>query len=156
MVFYPPPQAIFNSQTAVCLVSFLAIVAPLPPSSSQPLSFMTTRSVLCCCCSLTNPSPCFRFFGLSLSLNPPPLPGVLPPSLPPLLLLDSEQRCEREVCCVTWHGKGDYLASVSRGESRRAVMIHQLSKASTQCPFRKTKVWYTRIYVRIAKYFFCC
>ncbi|CAM9623299.1 unnamed protein product, partial [Ectocarpus sp. 12 AP-2014] len=48
-------------------------------------------------------------------------------------------RCEREVCCVTWHGKGDYLASVSRGEDRRAVMIHQVSKASTQCPFRKTK-----------------
>ncbi|CAN0368609.1 unnamed protein product, partial [Hapterophycus canaliculatus] len=46
-------------------------------------------------------------------------------------------RCEREVCCVTWHGKGDYLASVSRGQSRRAVMIHQVSKASTQCPFRK-------------------
>eukprot|EP00752_Nemacystus_decipiens_P003314 g3067.t1 len=48
-------------------------------------------------------------------------------------------RCDREVCCVTWHGKGDYLASVSRGQSRRAVMIHQVSKASTQCPFRKTK-----------------
>ncbi|CAB1100485.1 unnamed protein product [Ectocarpus sp. CCAP 1310/34] len=48
-------------------------------------------------------------------------------------------RCEREICCVTWHGKGDYLASVSRGEDRRAVMIHQVSKASTQCPFRKTK-----------------
>lgn len=54
--------------------------------------------------------------------------------------LACSQRCDREVCCVTWHGKGDYLASVSRGQSRRAVMIHQVSKASTQCPFRKTKV----------------
>lgn len=53
---------------------------------------------------------------------------------------NNNNRCEREVCCVTWHGKGDYLASVSRGQSRRAVMIHQVSKASTQCPFRKTKV----------------
>eukprot|EP00904_Undaria_pinnatifida_P011154 jgi/Undpi1/7169/HiC_scaffold_22.g09643.m1 len=53
-------------------------------------------------------------------------------------------RCEREVCCVTWHGKGDYLASVSQGESRQAVMIHQVSKASTQCPFRRTKASYVQ------------
>lgn len=67
-------------------------------------------------------------------------------------------RCDREVCCVTWHGKGDYLASVSRGEGRKAVMIHQLSKASTQCPFRKTKasgrsplfgVWWVRARVNL-------
>ena len=60
---------------------------------------------------------------------------------PPLhpYLLPGWNRCEREVCCVTWHGKGDYLASVSQGESRQAVMIHQVSKASTQCPFRRTK-----------------
>lgn len=44
---------------------------------------------------------------------------------------------------MTWHGKGDYLASVSRGEGRKAVMIHQVSKAATQCPFRKTKVLYS-------------
>ncbi|CAN0121144.1 unnamed protein product [Ascophyllum nodosum] len=48
-------------------------------------------------------------------------------------------RCEHEVSCVTWHNKGDYLASVSLGVGRKAVMVHQVSKASTQCPFRKTK-----------------
>ena len=52
----------------------------------------------------------------------------------------ARDRCEHEVSCVTWHNKGDYLASVSLGVGRKAVMVHQVSKASTQCPFRKTKV----------------
>ncbi|KAK3085887.1 hypothetical protein FSP39_010022 [Pinctada imbricata] len=45
----------------------------------------------------------------------------------------------KEVTQVTWHGKGDYFASVMpKGESS-AVLIHQLSKRKSQNPFSKSK-----------------
>ncbi|KAG7458239.1 hypothetical protein MATL_G00236050 [Megalops atlanticus] len=40
---------------------------------------------------------------------------------------------------VTWHGKGDYLASVMPDNSNMQVLIHQVSKRRTQNPFRKNK-----------------
>ncbi|MBN3321804.1 BOP1 protein, partial [Atractosteus spatula] len=40
---------------------------------------------------------------------------------------------------VTWHGKGDYLASVLPDNGNMQVLIHQLSKRRSQNPFRKSK-----------------
>ncbi|XP_066571898.1 ribosome biogenesis protein bop1 [Amia ocellicauda] len=40
---------------------------------------------------------------------------------------------------VTWHGKGDYFASVLPDNGNTQVLIHQLSKRRTQNPFRKSK-----------------
>ncbi|CAM9789596.1 unnamed protein product, partial [Choristocarpus tenellus] len=48
-------------------------------------------------------------------------------------------RFEGEVNWLAWHGKGDYLCSVAPREGKHAVMIHQISKATTQCPFRRSK-----------------
>jgi len=43
-----------------------------------------------------------------------------------------------ECTSVRWHSKGDYLASVVPTGGSQAVMIHQVSKGKTQCPFKKT------------------
>ncbi|XP_054023474.1 ribosome biogenesis protein BOP1 [Dryobates pubescens] len=40
---------------------------------------------------------------------------------------------------VTWHGKGDYLASVVSDNSSMQVLIHQSSKRWSQSPFRRSK-----------------
>jgi len=40
---------------------------------------------------------------------------------------------------VTWHYKGDYIATVSTRAASKAVLIHQLSKRQTQNPFKKNK-----------------
>ncbi|XP_032897647.1 ribosome biogenesis protein BOP1 [Amblyraja radiata] len=40
---------------------------------------------------------------------------------------------------VTWHGKGDYLATVIPDNGNAQVLIHQLSKRRSQNPFRKNK-----------------
>jgi len=40
---------------------------------------------------------------------------------------------------VTWHHKGDYIATVCPEGNRSAVFIHQLSKMQTQNPFTKNK-----------------
>lgn len=40
---------------------------------------------------------------------------------------------------VTWHGKGDYLASVLPDNSSLQVLIHQISKRRSQNPFSKNK-----------------
>eukprot|EP00061_Rhincodon_typus_P008949 g32025.t1 len=40
---------------------------------------------------------------------------------------------------VTWHGKGDYLATVVPDNGNAQVLIHQLSKRQSQNPFRKNK-----------------
>ncbi|CAG0884367.1 unnamed protein product [Cyprideis torosa] len=40
---------------------------------------------------------------------------------------------------VTWHGKGDYLATVMPDAQNRAVLIHQLSRRRSQQPFDKAK-----------------
>ncbi|PAV90455.1 hypothetical protein WR25_14603 isoform L [Diploscapter pachys] len=44
-----------------------------------------------------------------------------------------------EVRKVVWHQKGDYFASVAIADIASSVYIHQLSKAKSQCPFRKRK-----------------
>uniref|UniRef100_A0A182P0N9 Ribosome biogenesis protein BOP1 homolog n=1 Tax=Anopheles epiroticus TaxID=199890 RepID=A0A182P0N9_9DIPT len=45
----------------------------------------------------------------------------------------------REVRQVTWHGRGDYFATVMSDAAYRSVMIHQLSKRRSQLPFSKSK-----------------
>jgi ribosome biogenesis protein ERB1 len=40
---------------------------------------------------------------------------------------------------LTWHHKGDYLATVSPDANNSAVMIHSMSKRQTQSPFKKNK-----------------
>eukprot|EP00578_Thalassiosira_sp_NH16_P000337 CAMPEP_0181138470 /NCGR_PEP_ID=MMETSP1071-20121207/34265_1 /TAXON_ID=35127 /ORGANISM="Thalassiosira sp., Strain NH16" /LENGTH=888 /DNA_ID=CAMNT_0023225311 /DNA_START=837 /DNA_END=3503 /DNA_ORIENTATION=+ len=45
----------------------------------------------------------------------------------------------RDVASVKWHRKGDYFVTVSPKAGAAAVLIHQLSKASSQQPFGKNK-----------------
>ncbi|XP_051166682.1 ribosome biogenesis protein BOP1 homolog [Leptopilina boulardi] len=40
---------------------------------------------------------------------------------------------------VTWHGKGDYFATVMPDGQNRSVLINQLSKRRSQLPFRRPK-----------------
>lgn len=40
---------------------------------------------------------------------------------------------------LTWHCKGDYLATVMPESENKNVVIHQLSKQKSQCPFSKSK-----------------
>jgi ribosome biogenesis protein ERB1 len=40
---------------------------------------------------------------------------------------------------VTWHGKGDYFATVMPDAGNSAILVHQLSKRRTQNPFNKMK-----------------
>lgn len=43
----------------------------------------------------------------------------------------------RPVRMVTWHHKGDYLASIGKDSSGCSVAIHRLSRRSSQMPFKK-------------------
>ncbi len=45
----------------------------------------------------------------------------------------------RPVKQVTWHAKGDYLATVLSDAQHRSVLIHQLSRWRSQVPFGKPK-----------------
>ena len=45
----------------------------------------------------------------------------------------------RTVQQVPWHARGDYLATVTAGESARQVLIHRLSTKQSQAPFGKSK-----------------
>ncbi|GAB0094614.1 Ribosome biogenesis protein BOP1 homolog [Sergentomyia squamirostris] len=45
----------------------------------------------------------------------------------------------KQIKQVTWHGRGDYLASVLPDGAHRSVIIHQLSKRRSQFPFSKSK-----------------
>lgn len=45
----------------------------------------------------------------------------------------------KEVTQVTWHGKGDYFATVMPDGQNRSVLISQLSKRRSQLPFTKSK-----------------
>ncbi|XP_052060080.1 ribosome biogenesis protein bop1-like [Mytilus californianus] len=45
----------------------------------------------------------------------------------------------KEITHVSWHGKGDYFASVMPKADSKAVLIHQLSKQRSQNPFSKPK-----------------
>lgn len=40
---------------------------------------------------------------------------------------------------MCWHHKGDYVASVAPDGASRAVLLHQMSKRTTGCPFSKSK-----------------
>jgi len=40
---------------------------------------------------------------------------------------------------ISWHAKGDYCATVCPGAGPKTVLIHQLSGARTQAPFKKGK-----------------
>ncbi|XP_023305270.2 ribosome biogenesis protein BOP1 homolog [Lucilia cuprina] len=40
---------------------------------------------------------------------------------------------------VTWHGRGDYFATVMPEGANRSALIHQLSKRRSQIPFSKSK-----------------
>ncbi|XP_045192992.2 ribosome biogenesis protein bop1-like [Mercenaria mercenaria] len=44
-----------------------------------------------------------------------------------------------EVSQVTWHGKGDYFATVMPNGQSKSVLIHQLSRRRSQNPFSKSK-----------------
>jgi WD40 repeat protein len=48
-------------------------------------------------------------------------------------------RIKAGVSCVAWHGKGDYLATVSPVATSTAVFVHRLSAAASQLPFTKSK-----------------
>uniref|UniRef100_A0A803WGJ9 BOP1 ribosomal biosis factor n=1 Tax=Ficedula albicollis TaxID=59894 RepID=A0A803WGJ9_FICAL len=48
------------------------------------------------------------------------------------------QSRSQPVTQVTWHGKGDYWASVVRNPGSRQVLIHQSSRRWSQDPFRKS------------------
>ncbi|KAJ4448548.1 hypothetical protein ANN_10566 [Periplaneta americana] len=45
----------------------------------------------------------------------------------------------KEVRQVTWHGRGDYFATVMPDGQNRSVIIHQLTKRRSQIPFSKSK-----------------
>lgn len=45
----------------------------------------------------------------------------------------------KQIKQVTWHGKGDYFATVMPDGANRSALIHQLSKRRTQIPFSKSK-----------------
>nr|XP_022901034.1 ribosome biogenesis protein BOP1 homolog [Onthophagus taurus] len=45
----------------------------------------------------------------------------------------------KEITQVSWHGKGDYFASVMPDGQNRSVLISQLSKRRSQLPFSKSK-----------------
>ncbi|KAL4241279.1 Ribosome biogenesis protein ERB1 [Abortiporus biennis] len=40
---------------------------------------------------------------------------------------------------ISWHRRGDYLATVSSGEGQGGVWIHQISRRHSQAPFKKIK-----------------
>ncbi|KAJ3260770.1 Ribosome biogenesis protein erb1 [Boothiomyces macroporosus] len=45
----------------------------------------------------------------------------------------------KAVTSIAWHRRGDYFATVSPDANSAAVQIHQISKGSTQNPFKKSK-----------------
>ncbi|CDO96549.1 unnamed protein product [Kluyveromyces dobzhanskii CBS 2104] len=47
--------------------------------------------------------------------------------------------CRRSVKKLSWHRKGDYFVTVQPDSGNTSVLIHQLSKHSTQSPFKKSK-----------------
>lgn len=44
----------------------------------------------------------------------------------------------KEIQQVTWHGRGDYFATVMPQGDNRSALIHQLSKRRTQIPLQKS------------------
>lgn len=52
-----------------------------------------------------------------------------------LLTIEHSNQVKR----LAWHGRGDYLVAVSPGAASGAVMIHQVSRRASNCPFGKHK-----------------
>lgn len=73
-----------------------------------------------------------------------PLTAALPQ--PPLLPQPVKQ--------VTWHGKGDYFATVVSDNSHLQVLIHQASKRWSQAPFRRSKGQVQRVLFHPLRPFF--
>ncbi len=48
-------------------------------------------------------------------------------------------RVDAGVTNIAWHGRGDYIASVSPVSTSTAVLIHRISNAATQLPFSNAK-----------------
>eukprot|EP00892_Ulva_mutabilis_P006986 jgi/Ulvmu1/465/UM001_0472.1 len=44
-----------------------------------------------------------------------------------------------QIRSVHWHGRGDYFVSACPGGASQSVVVHQLSRRSSQAPFRKSK-----------------
>ncbi|KAG2483393.1 hypothetical protein HYH03_017745 [Edaphochlamys debaryana] len=57
------------------------------------------------------------------------------------------------VASLAWHGRGDYFASVAPTGNTQAVVVHQLSKAASQNPFRKNRGRVVRVAFHPAKPF---
>eukprot|EP00879_Flechtneria_rotunda_P030269 GHRR01032882.1.p1 GENE.GHRR01032882.1~~GHRR01032882.1.p1 ORF type:complete len:236 (+),score=78.98 GHRR01032882.1:681-1388(+) len=55
---------------------------------------------------------------------------------------------------VTWHARGDYFASVAPTGQTQSVLVHQLSKHTTQNPFRKNRGRVMRVAFHPSKPFF--
>nr|XP_060632012.1 ribosome biogenesis protein BOP1 [Anolis sagrei ordinatus] len=55
---------------------------------------------------------------------------------------------------VTWHGKGDYFATVVSDNSHLQVLIHQASKRWSQAPFRRSKGQVQRVLFHPLRPFF--
>ncbi|PRT55100.1 Ribosome biogenesis protein ERB1 [Wickerhamiella sorbophila] len=48
-------------------------------------------------------------------------------------------RCTKRVKKLDWHSKGDYFVTVLPESGHSAVLVHQMSKHTSQSPFRKSK-----------------
>lgn len=59
-----------------------------------------------------------------------------------------------EVRDVSWHNGGDYFCSICPRGNTKAVLVHQLSKGSSQNPFRKNRGIVTRALFHPVKPFF--
>jgi len=46
---------------------------------------------------------------------------------------------DKSIKQVTWHRKGDYLATVMPDGESKSVIVHQFTKRKSQCPFKKAK-----------------
>lgn len=56
-----------------------------------------------------------------------------------LLGISAVIQCRKTVKKLSWHRKGDYFVSVSPDSGHTSVLIHQLSKHTSQSPFKKSK-----------------
>jgi ribosome biogenesis protein ERB1 len=48
-------------------------------------------------------------------------------------------QCRKNIKNLSWHRKGDYFVTVSPDGANSSVLIHQISKHSSQSPFKKSK-----------------
>lgn len=65
-----------------------------------------------------------------------------------------ELHTQHPVRQITWHAHGDYFASVAPTGATQAVLVHQLSRHSTQNPFRKNRGRVQRVAFHPLKPFF--